>query len=58
MIFVWQKKFYFHQIFQANGQLISECLFDFLNFPKNQRKIGQMSVVESKYWSNHEIKAH
>ena len=21
------------------GQLISECLFDFLNFPKNHRKI-------------------
>ena len=21
------------------GQIISECLFDFLNFPKNQRKI-------------------
>ena len=23
----------------AKGQLISECLFDILNFPKNQRKI-------------------
>jgi hypothetical protein len=23
----------------AKGQLISECLFDVLNFPKNQRKI-------------------
>ena len=23
----------------AKGQLISECLFDFLNFPKNQREI-------------------
>ena len=26
-----------------------------LNFPKNQRKIGQMSVLESKYWSNHKF---
>ena len=24
---------------KIKGQLISECLFDFLNFPKNQRKI-------------------
>ena len=23
----------------AKGQIISECLFDFLNFPKNHRKI-------------------
>ena len=23
----------------AKGQLISECLFDFLNFPKKQQKI-------------------
>ena len=23
----------------TKGQIISECLFDFLNFPKNQRKI-------------------
>ena len=23
----------------VKGQLISECLFDFLNFPKNHRKI-------------------
>ena len=28
----------------AKGQLISECHFDVLNFPKNQ---------ESKKWSNH-----
>ena len=40
------------------GQLISECLFDFfLNFPKNQRKSWQISVPESKKWSNHKIKA-
>ena len=40
------------------GQLISECLFDVLNFPKNQRKIWQISALESKKWSNHKIKAH
>ena len=39
----------------AKGQLISECLFDVLNFPKNQR---QISALESKKWSNHKIKAH
>ena len=37
------------------GQLISERLFDVLNFPKKQRKI---SALESKKWSNHKIKAH
>ena len=44
----------------AKGQLISECLFDqcLLNFPKNQRKIWQISALESKKWSNHKIKAH
>ena len=26
-------------LFFTKGQLISECLFDVLNFPKNQRKI-------------------
>ena len=40
-----------------NGQLISECLFGVLNFPKNQRKIWQISAPEAKKWSNHEIKA-
>ena len=24
---------------ETKGQIISECLFDFLNFPKNHRKI-------------------
>ena len=38
------------------GQLISECLFDFLNFPKNQRKIWQISAPESKKWSNQQSK--
>ena len=32
----------------AKGQLISECLFDDLNFPKKQRKIWQISALESK----------
>ena len=40
------------------GQLISECLFDVLNFPKKQPKIWQISALESKKWSNHKIKAH
>ena len=42
----------------AKGQLISECLFDVLFFPKNQRKIWQISALESKKCSNHKIKAH
>ena len=42
----------------TKGQLISECLFDVLNFPKNQRKIWQISALEYKKWSNHKIKAH
>ena len=40
------------------GQLISECLYDFLNFPKNQQKIWQISAQESKWWSNHRIKPY
>ena len=36
----------------TKGHLISECLFDFLNFPKNHRKIWQISAQESKKWSN------
>ena len=42
----------------TKGQLISECLFDVLNFPKHRRKIRQISALESKKWSNHKIKAH
>ena len=38
--------------------LISECLFDVLNFPKKQRKNWQISAQESNKWSNHKIKAH
>ena len=29
----------------------------FLNFPKNQQKIWQISALESKKWSNHKITA-
>ena len=36
----------------TKGQLISECLFDVLNFPKSQ-----ISAQESKGWSNHTIQA-
>ena len=43
---------------ENKGQLVSKCLFDFLNFPKHQRKIWQMSVLEYKKWSNHKIKAY
>ena len=32
----------------TQGQLISECLFDVLNFPKNQRKIWQISAQNLK----------
>ena len=37
----------------TKGQLISERLFDVINFPKNQRKIQQISVPESNKWLNH-----
>ena len=40
------------------GQLISECLFDVLNFPKKQQKIRQIFALESKKRSIHKIKAH
>ena len=40
----------------SKGQLISEWLFDFLNFPKNQRKIWWISALESKKWLNQKDK--
>ena len=40
----------------SKGQLMSECLFDFLNFPKNQQKIWQISVPGSKKGSNQQSK--
>ena len=42
----------------TKGQLISECLFDTLKFPKKTRKIRQISALEYKKWSNHKTKAH
>ena len=36
----------------SKGQLFSECIFDVLNFPKNQQKIWQISTLETKEWSN------
>ena len=42
----------------AEGQLISECLFDILTFPKKQREIWQISALEFKKLSNHKITAH
>ena len=39
------------------GQLISECLFDFLNFPKNQRKIWKISAQETKSGQINKVKA-
>ena len=47
---------FFNQI--TKGQLISECLFGVLNFPKKHQRIWQISALESKKWSNHKIKAH
>ena len=40
----------------AKGQLISESLFDILNFPKKQRKIWQISALEYKKFSNQQNK--
>ena len=36
----------------SKGQLISECLWGVIDFPKNQQKIWQISAQESKKWSN------
>ena len=41
---------------EVKGQLISECLFDILNFPKKQQKNGKYSAPESKKWSNQQNK--
>ena len=41
---------------EPKGQLVSECLFGILNFPKKQRKIWQISAIETKKWSNQESK--
>ena len=41
---------------RSKGQLVSEWFFDFLKFPKNQRKIWQISALETKKWSNQQSK--
>ena len=42
---------------RPKGQLISECPFGVLNFQKESTKYFlQISVEESKKWSNHKIK--
>ena len=40
----------------GKGQLFSECLFDFLNFPKNHPKIWQISAQEHERCWNHQNK--
>ena len=39
------------------GQLISEYLFDMLNFPRKQRKIARISTLASKRGQIKKIKA-
>ena len=41
----------------CKGQLISEFLLGVIDFPKNQRKIWQISALESKKWSNQQSKS-
>ena len=48
--FIW---FFLH----FKGKLISECLLGVIDFPKKQRKIWQISALESKKWSNQQIKS-
>ena len=43
-------------LFATKGQLISESLFGVLNFPKKQRKIQQISALETKNWSKQQSK--
>ena len=42
--------------FRFKGQLISECLFCVINFPKNKENIWQISAQESKKWPNQQNK--
>ena len=41
----------------VKGQLNSECLLGVIDFPWNQRKIWQISALESKKWSNQQSKS-
>ena len=42
---LWKSGFIVFGIGCSKGHLISECPFDVLNFPKNQRKIWQISAL-------------
>ena len=42
-----EQEFYYFEA-KCKSQLISECLFDVLNFPKNQQKNWQISALEYK----------
>ena len=46
----------YSKLTESKGQLISEWLFDFLNFPKNQGKIWQISALETKKRWNQQTK--
>ena len=48
--------FYYYVYYDSKGQLISEWLFDVLNFPKKQHKIWWISALESKKWLNQKDK--
>ena len=58
----WEAVFFtnkrgFHIDVIYKGQLISECLLGVIDFPKKQRKIWQISALESKKWSNQQSKS-
>ena len=56
----WPKIFLFldlDHIVISKGQLISKCLLGVIDFPKNQRKIWQISALESKNGSNQQGKS-
>ena len=36
---------------------MSECLLSVIDFPKDQQKIWHISALESKKWSNRQLKA-
>ena len=54
---VWTSRKVEGILLAPKGQLISECPFEILDFPKIPPKNWQISALESKKWSNHKIKA-
>ena len=66
----WHPQILAHQLFLSQpegsnydhhitkGQLILECLLGVINFPKSQRKIWQISALETKKWSNQQSKGN